>query len=380
MKDDSSYVSSNENKEIDNEDNKNNKNNKKNKYNKVNKNNIFNEDNGNNRDNGDKPKKKEDFTNCTLFSKYKVKKKLTEGNFSYIYLATNDNGDNFCCKIEPINSPQLLLEDESKIMDYLRGPYIPSIKLYGKSGEYNILIMQLLGKSLDYYIKKLEKFSIKTTVMLACQMIDILQYIHTRHIIHRDIKPGNFVMGLGKSNLDLFIIDFGFAKKYRSNKTANNYPMKKGYQLTGTARFSSIHAMKGLEQSCRDDLESLAYVLYFFLIGRLPWQGIKEKSKEELYQKILDKKMKIKSEELGQNLPIQFCEFLEYSRNLKYREQPNYNLFKKKIKDIICVDNDESKFDKIYDWIDKQKVEREKNKDKNNNREIETVKSTCCRM
>ena len=324
----------------------------------------------------DKPKKI-DFIDCILFSKYKIIKKMNEGNFSCIYQAINDKGDNFCCKIEPINSKNLLLEKESKIMDYLRGPSIPSIKLYGQSGEYNILIMQLLGKSLDYYIKKIEKFSIKTTVMLAYQMIDILQYIHMRHIIHRDIKPGNFVMGLGKSNLDLFIIDFGFAKKYRSNKTSKLNPMTKGHKLTGTARFASINAMKGLEQSCRDDLESLAYVLYYFLLGSLPWQGIKEKDKEKLNQKILDKKIKIKSEELGKNLPIQFCEFLEYSKNLKYEEQPNYNLFKRKIKDIICVDNDESKFDKIYDWIDKQKVEKERNANKND-METDKVKSTCC--
>ena len=333
------------------------------------------DNNKNSKDKDDKPVKI-DFINCILFSKYKIIKKINEGNFSYIYQAINNKGDNFCCKIESINSPQLLLEKESKIMDYLRGPSIPSIKLYGQSGEYNVLIMQLLGKSLDYYIKKMEKFSLKTTVMLAYQMIDIIEFIHLRHIIHRDIKPSNFAMGLGKSNLDLFIIDFGFAKKYRSNKTSKLNPMSKGHKLTGTARFASINAMKALEQSCRDDLESLAYVFYYFLRGSLPWQGIKEKKIEEMYKKILDKKMKITSEELGKDLPIQFCEFLEYSKNLKYEDQPNYNLFKRKIKEIICPNNDESNFDKIYDWIDKQKVERDRKKEIKE----EIVESTCCKM
>ena len=318
-----------------------------------------------------------DFTNCILFSKFKVIKKITEGNFSYIYHAINDNGDNFCCKIEPINSPQLLLENESKIMDYLRGRPIPNIKLFGQSGDHNILIMDLLGKSLDYYIKKLEKFSIKTTVMLAYQMLDILKYIHIRHIIHRDIKPGNFLMGLGKFCLDLYIIDFGFAKKYRSNKTYKLNPMTKGHKLTGTARYASINAMKGYEQSCRDDLESLAYVLYFFLRGNLPWQGIKEKSKDILNKKILDIKINTKSEDLGKDLPIQFCELLEYAKNLKYEEQINYDMFKSKIKEIICSYNNESNFDKIYDWVDRQKVFKDKNIKEN---ETEKVTSTCCKM
>ena len=335
-----------------------------------------NEKNENKENEGDKNSNKVDFINCILFSKYKVIKKLTEGNFSSIYQAINNEGDNFCCKIEPINSPQLLLENESKIMDYLRGRPIPNIKLYGQSGDHNILIMDLLGKSLDYYIKKLGKFSIKTTVMLAYQMIDILKFIHIRHIIHRDIKPGNFIMGLGKSCLDLFIIDFGFAKKYRSNKTYKLNPMTIGHKLTGTARYASINAMKGLEQSCRDDLESLAYVLYFFLRGDLPWQGIKEKSKDLLNKKILDKKVNTKSQELGKDFPIQFFELLEYAKNLKYEEQIKYDMFKNKIKEIICINNDESNFDKIYDWVDKQKVI----KDNLPKDETEKVTSTCCKM
>ena len=315
------------------------------------------------------------FVGCLFFSKYKIINKITEGGYSQIYRAINNDDEYFCCKIEPANTPQPLLENESKIMDYLGGPYIPSVKLYGKSGDYNILIMQLLGKSLDYYIKKIEKFSIKTTVMLACQMLDILEYIHIRHIIHRDIKPGNFAMGLGKTNLNLYMIDFGFAKKYRSNKTLKLNKMTKNNKLTGTARFASINAMKGYEQSCRDDLESLVYVLYYFLRGDLPWQGIKEKKIELLNKKILDKKINTKSEELGKDLPIQFCELLEYAKNLKYEEQPNYKLFKNKIKAIICIDNDESNFDKIYDWTDKQKVLRENKKPPE-----EKVNSTCCKM
>ncbi len=232
-----------------------------------------------------------DFTNCIFFSKYKVTKKISEGNFSKIYqLIEINTNDKYACKIEAKKANQPMLENEYKILDYLRGDYIPSIKLYGSSGDYNILIMNLLGKSLDYYIKKLETFSIHTTSMLAFQIINILQYIHLRGIIHRDIKPGNFVMGLDTKSLDVYIIDFGFAKKYKSMTKDKIYPMSEGHELTGTSRYASINAMKGLQQSCRDDLESLGYMLYFFLKGNLPWMGIKEKNKENLDKKILEKK------------------------------------------------------------------------------------------
>ena len=319
-----------------------------------------------------------DFTNCIFFSKYKVTKKISEGNFSKIYqLIEINTNDKYACKIEAKKANQPMLENEYKILDYLRGDYIPSIKLYGSSGDYNILIMNLLGKSLDYYIKKLETFSIHTTSMLAYQIINILQYIHLRGIIHRDIKPGNFVMGLGLKNLDLYIIDFGFAKKYKSMTTNKIYPMSEGHELTGTSRYASINAMKGLQQSCRDDLESLCYMLYFFLRGNLPWMGIKEKNKEDLDKKILEKKIETTNEILGKDLPIQFCEFLDYTKKLQYEETPDYNLFKEKMMQVIKLGG--QSFDKIYDWTNIKKLKKDE-KPKTEEKIVEKVETSCCRM
>ena len=314
-----------------------------------------------------------DFTDCLFFSKYKVTKKISEGNFSKIYQLTDINTDEiYACKIEHKKAEQPMLEYEYKVMDYLRGDYIPSIKLYGSSGDYNVLIMQLLGKSLDYYIKKLEVFSIHTTAMLAYQIINILQYIHIRGIVHRDIKPGNFVMGLSLKNLDLYMIDFGFAKKYKSMTSLKIYPLTENHELTGTSRYASINAMKGLSQSCRDDLESLAYMLYFFLKGRLPWMGIKEKTKENLDKKILEKKEETVDEILGKDLPIQFCEFLTYTKKLKYDDVPDYNLFKTKMMEVICLGG--KTYDKIYDWTDVNKLKKEEEP------VIEKAICSCCKM
>ena len=316
-----------------------------------------------------------DFTDCLFFSKYKVTNKISEGNYSQIYqvIDTNTN-EKYACKIEPKKIENPLLDNEYKIMDYLRGDYIPSIKLYGSSGEFNILIMQLLGKNLNYYIEKLQSFSIHTTSMLGYQIINILQYIHLRGIIHRDIKPANFVMGLGLKNLDLYMIDFGFARKYKSMTKSKVYSLTEKHELTGTSRFASINAMKGLSQSCRDDLESLCYMLYFFLKGKLPWMGLKEKNKEDLDRKILEKKIETTEEILGKDLPIQFCEFLTYSKNLKYDEVPNYNLFKGKMMEVICAGN--NKFDKIYDWTDINKLKKEEKEEPI----IQKNECTCCKM
>ena len=165
-----------------------------------------------------------------FFSKYKAIKKLGEGSFGKVYKAEYD-GEYYAIKMEYKSKEQGLLEIEATIMSYLKGPNIPFIKSYGYSGNYNVLVMQLLDKSLEDLFNKYLKFSIKTTTMLGYQMINILQYIHDRHIIHRDIKPDNFVMGAKEYNARLYLLDFGLAKKYRSSRTLVQYPYIKKKEI-----------------------------------------------------------------------------------------------------------------------------------------------------
>ena len=292
------------------------------------------------------------------FSKYRTIKKLGEGSFGKVYKAEY-NGEYYAIKFEDRTKGQNLLETEATIMSYLKGPNIPAIKSFGYSGDYNILVMQLMGKSLEELFNKRQKFSVKTTALLAYQMITVLQYIHDKHIIHRDIKPDNFVMGLNKQNADLFLLDFGLAKKYRSSKTLAQYPYIKKKKLTGTARYASIHALEEMEQSRRDDLESVGYVLMYFLRGNLPWQGLKIKSKEDRYKKILDKKKETTSEQLCKNYPDEFREYLEYSRNLEYTEEPKYEKLKNKFYVLICNKMNES-FDYVYDWTTENDLKKRK--------------------
>jgi serine/threonine protein kinase len=118
-----------------------------------------------------------------------------------------------------------------------------------------------------------------------------VEFVHSRSFIHRDIKPDNFLMGLAKKANQVHIIDFGLAKKYRDPKTHIHIPYRENKNLTGTARYASINTHLGIEQSRRDDMESLGYVMMYFLRGSLPWQGLKAGTKRQKYEKISEKKM-----------------------------------------------------------------------------------------
>jgi len=285
--------------------------------------------------------------NKTFFNKYHCIKKLGEGSFGCIYKAEY-NGDFFALKFESIKKGHYLLENEAIIMNYLKGPNIPYIKLYKSTSDYNILVMQLLGKSLESLFEERKKFSLKTVCMIGYQFISVLEYIHNKHILHRDIKPDNFVMGLNNLSQYVYLIDFGLAKKYRSSKTLQQIPLINRKKLTGTARYASINALKGYEHSRRDDLEAAGYVLIYLLKGRLPWQGIAAKNKEERYRKILLKKLEVPVKDLCENIPEEFIKYISYVRKMDYLEEPKYDFLKDLFMSMLKKKH--HKFDYIYDW------------------------------
>lgn len=300
--------------------------------------------------------KEDDFDYPIFFSKYHAVKVLGEGSFGKVYeVVYNEN--KFALKVEDKNENNLL-EKEAKVLKLLKGPNIPKFEFFGEENNKNILVMELLGKNLECILEKFQKFSIKTTCILGYQMLQLLKYIHDRHIIHRDIKPENFALGRKKYNASLYLIDFGLSKKYRSSKTLRQHPLVKKKGLTGTARFASINALQGYEQSRRDDLESLGYVLFYFLKGSLPWQNIKVKNKDDRYAGILKKKMELSGKDLSAGLPSEFGEILDYFKKLDYTEEPNYEKCCKKLLTILEKNN--LVFDYVYDWTtDNNLKERE---------------------
>ena len=285
-----------------------------------------------------------------LFKHYKLRKKIGEGSFGMIYIATNINTkEEYAVKLENKDLSRSLLEIEAYILSKLKAFGIPELKIYGCNSDYNILIMELLGNSLENLFQSQNKsFSLKTACMLGIQMIDRLEYLHSRKIIHRDIKPDNFVIGRGSKSHIVYILDFGLSKKYWSSSHKCHIPFITGKKLTGTARYASINALSGYEQSRRDDLESVGYIIMYFIRGSLPWQGLKVNKKEDRYKKICEKKKSTSAKDLCCGFPIEFENFVSYTRNLEFTQVPDYNYLRNLLKNVIKKNGDTNDF--FYDW------------------------------
>jgi serine/threonine protein kinase len=210
--------------------------------------------------------------------------------------------------------------------------------------------MELLGKSLeDIFQAQQKKFTVKTVAMIGIQMLDRLEFIHSKNIIHRDIKPDNFVLGLDNKSHIIYILDFGLSKKFRSSRTHQHIKFSVNKKLTGTARYASINALKGCEQSRRDDLEAIGYVLLYFLRGSLPWQGLHVNKGEDRYKKILQKKKGTSAEDLCKGFPNEFVEYINYTRNLEFEADPDYKFLRGLLTTVLEKQN--SQFDFYYDWL-----------------------------
>lgn len=283
--------------------------------------------------------------------KYRLKRKIGSGSFGSIYLATNvQSNEDVAVKLENARSHHPQLMYEARIYKLLQGGAgIPDTHWFGVEGDFNILVMDLLGQSLeDLFNACNRRLTLKTVLMVADQMISRVEYIHTKNFIHRDIKPDNFIMGTGRKANQVYVIDFGLAKRYRDPKTGQHIQYREGKSLTGTARYASISTHLGIEQSRRDDIEAMGYVFMYFLRGSLPWQGLPANTKREKYERIMERKMSTTVEALCRNFPVEFSTYLNYSKSLRFEDKPDYAYLKRLFKDVMYRDN--YQYDFVYDW------------------------------
>lgn len=263
-------------------------------------------------------------------NKYLLIEKLGNGSFGSIYKGKNSRTNELVAiKIEPIANNTGLLKNESNIYQYLLGTQgIPQIKWYGKDNKNYYMVINLLGKSLDNLMAERHKFSLKMTLQIGVQLLYLLKAIHDKGLVHRDVKHDNFLLGLNDDCRKLFLIDFGLCKTFlQDNK---HIEMKQTSSLIGSLSFASINAHKNIELSRRDDLESLGYMLTYFVLGQLPWREVDFSGGE------VDQIIKYKTEIIDhQVVPSVLREYMTYVRSLEFKEKPNYELFIHKFTDEI---------------------------------------------
>ena len=285
---------------------------------------------------------------------YKIGKKIGEGSFGVLFEGTNMiNGLPVAIKFEPRKTEAPQLKDEYRTYKILTGtPGVPQAYYFGQEGLHNILVIDLLGPSLeDLFDWCNRKFSVKTVVQVAVQMITLIEDLHAHDLIYRDIKPDNFLVGRpGHEDANkIHLIDFGMAKQYRDPKTKQHIPYREKKSLSGTARYMSINTHLGREQSRRDDMEALGHVFFYFLRGQLPWQGLKAPNNKQKYEKIGEKKRTTNVYDLAQGLPIQFGRYLEIVRNLSFEETPDYEGYRMLL--LSALDDLGQSADGEYDWM-----------------------------
>lgn len=305
--------------------------------------------------------------------------RIGQGAFGDVYMGTNmKTGEEVAIKIEKHQKDKdtddrkdkHVLQHEYQIYQELHNsnytPVVPNIYWFGTNKFNNvdsdIMVMQPLGESLQtLHASCNNKFSLKTTLMVGLQMFDRIKALHDNSFIHRDLKPDNFLIGINNNKHLIYLIDLGLAKRFK-NKDRVHIKFVTGKKLVGTARYASINSHIGNELSRRDDMESLIYLLIYFVKGSLPWQGINCQDREEKYRLIGECKMKTSIIDLCNGLPEGFRLYLQNVKCLDFKAKPDYHYLRSLIINIFTEYG--FSYDNVYDWISVRSPSQSKQRSK----------------
>ena len=289
-----------------------------------------------------------------IFKKYKTIKKIGFGSFGNIYSVIRlEDNNTFAMKIEKKNPKQNILESEAYFLYLLQGFGIPKFITYGHVKNYNILIETLLDKSLyQLFIRKKNKCQIDDVCLIGIQILERLEWIHSKDIIYRDVKPENFLIGINDPNV-IYIVDFGLCKKFRSSKTGKHLLPKLTGKFNGTLKYASPNVFRGKESSRRDDIISLGYLLIYLYKRELPWANSFKDITNKQYLELMIIKETNGFGKLFKGIPKEFEEFILYSRNLKFEQDPDYSYLRSLLSKVIL-----NKENLTFSWIRPQNREK----------------------
>jgi len=302
----------------------------------------------------------------TVGGKFNVQKRIGSGCFGDVYRGVNnETGEEVAMKLETKSQELPQLKHEAELLEMLAktddgvppqgftAPYF----YFGSEGAYLVMVMPILSRSIEDCVQMSGgKISVKSALMIADQILRRIEYLHSKGLMHRDIKSENFMCGAKEKQNIVYIIDFGLTKPWHQGPGKGHIPFKKGQPLTGTARFASIKVHHGHEQGRRDDLEAIGHMFMYFLRGTLPWQGLEAKTAAEKYQKIVAKKEGVPIRQLCDGFPQCFATYLETTRNLGFKERPDYDTLRKLFTSEFAASGFEEDFD--FDWFKGKKPEK----------------------
>lgn len=292
-----------------------------------------------------------------MAGKFRLIKLLGSGSYGAVFLGKNlVTAEMVAVKLEhkATKAPQLPLEYRFiKMIGPVEG-FPKIVKIDECAGTYHAMVMELLGPSLEEVFNACDrKLGLKSVLYLSLQLIARFQTLHSKNIIYRDVKPENFLLGRANTEKEniVHIIDYGLAKEYINPDSGAHIAFRGQKGAIGTARYMSVNTHQGKEQSRRDDLEALGYVLIYFMRGSLPWQGLPATDHKERMKKIGDMKKKLPLEEICERCPEEFVSYLRYVRHLDFYEAPDYDYLRKLFYDLFILNRFVD--DGIYDWSGK---------------------------